>query len=58
MKYTELIESCKKAIEKNYCGGCQALEQEGFRGNPNCPYKTSSAQESIAQIKLNLRNWR
>jgi len=26
MKYTELIESCKKAIEKGYCGGCQALE--------------------------------
>lgn len=31
MKYTELIESCKKAIGKGYCGGCQALEQEDYR---------------------------
>lgn len=58
MEYTELIESCKKAIEKNYCGGCTALEDYNFKGNANCPYRIPSAQESIKQIKLNLRDWR
>lgn len=54
MKYTELTESCKKAIEKGYCGGCQGLEDSNYKGNPNCPYKTPSAQESIKQIYKNL----
>ena len=54
MKYTELIESCKKAIEKGYCGGCQGIEQEEYRGDPNCPYKIPSAQESIKSIYKNL----
>lgn len=58
MKYTELIESCKKAIESGRCLGCTGLEQFSFKGNPNCPYKMPSTQESITQIKLNLRNWR
>lgn len=59
MKYTELIESCQKAIESGRCLGCTALEQFSFKGNPNCKYsKTPTAQESIKQIKLNLRNWR
>ena len=57
MKYPELIESCKKAIENGNCGGCQVLEDYNFRGNPNCKFsRTPSAQESINQIKLNLRN--
>ena len=55
MKYPELIESCRKAIESGRCLGCQALEDYNFRGNPNCKYsKTPSAEESIEQIKLNL----
>ena len=55
MKYQELIESCKKAIESGRCLGCQALEDYNFRGNPNCKYnKTPSAEESIKKIKLNL----
>lgn len=37
MKYTELIESCKKAIEKGYCGGCQGLEQEDYRRKSKLP---------------------
>ena len=55
MKYQELIESCRKAIESGRCLGCQALEDYNFRGNSNCKYsKLPSAEESIEQIKLNL----
>lgn len=55
MKYQEVIENCKKAIESGRCLGCQALEDYNFRGNTNCKYsKTPSAEESIAKIKENL----
>ena len=55
MKYPELIDSCKKAIEKEWCTGCQALEMPQFRGRPNCKYsKPPKAENSINQIKLNL----
>ena len=55
MKYPELIESCKTAIEKGRCLGCSALENYKFKGNPNCSYsKTFTAQESIAIIHKNL----
>ena len=55
MKYPQLIESCKKAIEIGLCLGCQALEDVNFKGDPNCIHsKIPSAEESIKQIKLNL----
>lgn len=54
MKYPELIESCKKAIESGRCLGCTALEQVDFRGNPNCPYRMPTVAENIAIIHKNL----
>ncbi len=46
-----LIESCKKAIEKNWCLGCSAVEPP-YGGIPNCKYsKPPTAQESIGKIK-------
>ena len=51
MKYPELIDSCKKAIEDGRCLGCTALENPSFRGNPNCEYgRTPTAKESIEKI--------
>lgn len=53
----QLIEKCRKAIAENRCLGCTALENENFAGNSDCEYsKTRTAEESIMQIKLNLRN--
>lgn len=55
MKYTNLILSCRKAIEEGRCLGCQALENPDFIGNPNCIYsKIPSAAESIKQIHQNI----
>lgn len=55
MKYPELKEPCKSAIEKNRCGGCQALEDPEFVGNPNCRFgKAPTAKESINKIFKNL----
>ena len=55
MKYQELIESCKKAIEEGRCLGCTALEDNNFRGNPNCRYsKLPTAKDSLKIIKENL----
>lgn len=52
MKYPPLIESCKKAIENDWCLGCQALEEPTFVGNPNCKYsKSPTVEESINYIK-------
>ena len=36
IKYPELIEPCKSAIKECRCAGCQALEEHGFVGNPEC----------------------
>lgn len=56
MKYKELIESCRRAIEENRCLGCTALEDENFIGNRNCEYgEIPKAEETIKQIFLNLR---
>lgn len=38
MKYQELIESCKKAIQEESCLGCANLENPNFVGNFNCEY--------------------
>ena len=55
MKYLPLIESCRKAIENEWCTGCQALEEPTFRGRWDCKYsKLPVAQDYIEQIKLNL----
>lgn len=55
--YKELNQSCRKVIEENRCLGCQALENESFIGNIDCKYsKTITAEESMKQIKLSLRN--
>lgn len=55
MKYPELKEPCKSAIEKGRCEGCQALEDPEFTGNPNCKFaKTLTVIESIAIIHKNL----
>ena len=52
---TELIESCRKSIEKNYCGGCQALEEENFKGNENCPYRMQFTYKNLGiQEKIKL----
>ena len=49
MKYMQLNDKCKKAIENEWCLGCQALE------NPNCKHnKIPSAEESIKKIKQTL----
>ena len=57
MSYPQLIEKCAKAIADGRCLGCTACGEENFVGNPNCIYsKTPSAEESIKQIKINLRN--
>lgn len=55
MKYPPLIESCRKAIENEWCTGCQALEEPTFRGRWNCKYsKPPKVKTSMKQIKLNL----
>ena len=51
MKYQELIESCKKAIESGRCLGCQALEDYNFKGNPNCKYSKENLGKQ-ERIKL------
>ena len=51
MKYSELIESCKKAIAEGRCLGCVALENINFKGNPNCEY---SKENLGIQEKLEL----
>ena len=55
MKYTQLIESCKKAIENGRCLGCTGLENPYYQGNKNCKYaKVPTVQESMNQIWRNL----
>ena len=50
----ELTENCKRAIEKSYCLGCNAIEPP-YNGIANCKYsKPPTAEESIARIKQNL----
>lgn len=51
----ELRETCKRAIEKGYCLGCVGLAEKDWIPPKKCPY-LPSADESIKQIKLNLRN--
>lgn len=51
MKYLDLIDTCKKAIEDGRCLGCTALENPLFRGNANCEYiESKTAKESIEKI--------
>ena len=46
MKYSDLTESCKIALNKGRCLGCTALEDINFTGNPNCKYsRIPTAQE-------------
>ena len=48
MKYKELIPSCKKALENEWCLGCQALEEQNFVGRINCIYsKSPTVQQSL-----------
>ena len=55
MKYINLNEKCKRAIEPERCLGCQGLENPYYRGNPNCQYnRIPTAQESLNQIWRNL----
>ncbi len=50
----ELIPSCKRAIEKNWCLGCNVIEPP-YNGMQNCKYsKPPTAQESINKIYKNL----
>lgn len=52
MKYPELKEPCKSAIEKGICTGCNALELVWFRGRKDCEYtKLPTAEQSIARGK-------
>lgn len=49
-QWPELIETCKKAE----CGGCTALEDPNFRGNPNCSHRWKPPryiQETIQSIR-------
>ena len=51
MKYSDLTENCKTALNRGRCLGCTALENKDFKGNPNCMYsKIPTAQESINAI--------
>ena len=51
MKYSDLTESCKIALNKGRCLGCTALEDINFTGNTNCKYsRIPTAQESINAI--------
>lgn len=55
MRYPPLIESCRIAIENEWCTGCQALEEPTFRGRWNCIYsKPPRTEISIRQVKINL----
>lgn len=57
IKYPQLCNSCAKAIKEQKCLGCSGLEDVYFLGNPNCIHaKIQTVQESIRQIKINLRN--
>lgn len=59
MKYIQLNDKCKKAIEQQRCLGCQGLENPMYYGNPNCQYnKIPTMQESLNQIWRNLRSTR
>lgn len=51
----KLIENCKRAIAENRCLGCVGLAEKDWIPPKKCPY-LPSAEESIKQIKLNLRN--
>ena len=51
----ELIENCKRAIAENRCLGCVGLAEKDWIPPKKCPY-LPSAEESIKQINLNLRN--
>ena len=51
----ELIENCKRAIAENRCLGCVGLAEKDWILPKKCPY-LPSAEKSIKQIKLNLRN--
>ena len=52
--YPRLIKSCEEAISKEWCLGCQALEDPKFIGRFNCegshPPETKKTKESINQI--------
>ena len=55
MKYPELEEPCKSAIEREICTGCNLLELPYFRSKKDCKYsKIPTVQESIDQIFKNL----
>ena len=57
MKYKQLKEPCKSMIAMGKCLGCIKLELPYFETDINCKYSNlPSAEESIKQIKLNLRN--
>ncbi len=52
MKYPELEEPCKSAIEKGICTGCNRLDLPYFRSKKDCKYaKKPSAEESIRECK-------
>ncbi len=52
---SSLIPSCKKALQEQICLGCQALENPGFNGEPNCEFnKVPTVNECIEQIHMNL----
>lgn len=47
----EILESCRKAIEKNWCLGCNAIEPP-YNGIPNCKYsKPPTIKERIKNLK-------
>lgn len=56
MKYQEIIDSCKIAIEKEWCLGCNRLELPNFVGKVDCegatpPPPSKKAQECIKKCK-------
>ena len=52
--YPRLVKSCEEAIKKEWCLGCQALENPNFTGKLNCegshPPETKKSKESINEI--------
>lgn len=51
----QLKEPCKTAVAKGRCKGCVGLAEPDWEEPSKCPYLLT-ANESIEQIKMNLRN--
>ncbi len=49
--YSKLYGICKKALENNWCLGCQKLENPTFTGQIQCDLVKDPAMKSIRRCK-------